>query len=118
MTPLDKTLRRALHIDGVDYVVTLTPEALKLTRKGRRLGMELRWVDITSGETALAVALQASVGRFDPTAQSKQGKARHGLEATDGEKLAAPRPRNSRRALLPKRSPRKKGSRLPKCSPR
>lgn len=42
MTPLDKTLRRALHIDGVDYVVTLTPEALKLTRKGRRLGIELR----------------------------------------------------------------------------
>jgi hypothetical protein len=66
MTPLDKTLKRLLSIQGVEYVVTLSPEAVKLTRKGKRLGMELRWLDITSGESALAVALRASVGRFDP----------------------------------------------------
>lgn len=66
MTPLDKVLKRSLNIKGVDYVVTLSPEALKLTRKGRRLGMELKWTEITSGESALAVALHASIGRFDP----------------------------------------------------
>jgi|HubBroStandDraft_4_1064222.scaffolds.fasta_scaffold158946_2 hypothetical protein len=65
MTPLDKTLKRSLSIDGADYVVTLTPEAIKLTRKGKRLGIQLKWTDITSGETALALALQASVGQFD-----------------------------------------------------
>lgn len=65
MTPLDKTLKRTLNIQGVDYVITLTPEVLKLTRKGRRLGMELKWADLTSGESALAVALHASVGRFE-----------------------------------------------------
>ena len=69
MTPLDKTLKRSLSIDGVDYVVTLTPEALKLTRKGRRIGMELKWADITSGESALAIALRASVGKFGPATE-------------------------------------------------
>ena len=56
MTPLDKTLKRSLSIDGADYVVTLTPEAIKLTRKGKRLGIQLKWTDITSGEAALAIA--------------------------------------------------------------
>jgi hypothetical protein len=65
MTPLDKTLKRALHIDGVDYVISVSPQALKITQKGKRLGLELKWTDIVSGESALAVALQASVGRLD-----------------------------------------------------
>jgi hypothetical protein len=65
MTPLDKTLKRSLAINGIDYVLTLTPDSLKLTRKGKRLGMELRWADIASGDSALAIALQASVGRLD-----------------------------------------------------
>jgi hypothetical protein len=65
MTPLDKTLKRSLTINGADYVITLSAETLKLTRKGKRLGLELRWYDITSGESALAVALHASIGRFD-----------------------------------------------------
>jgi hypothetical protein len=63
MTPLDKTLKRSLAIDGIDYVITLTPEGLKVTRKGRRLGIELKWTDITSGESALAAALQASLSQ-------------------------------------------------------
>ena len=70
MTPLDKILKRSLIIGGVDYVITLTPEVLKVTRKGRRLGIELKWADITSGESALALALQASIGRLEPDAKS------------------------------------------------
>jgi hypothetical protein len=64
MTPLDKSLKRVLKINGRDYVVTLTPDALKITEKGHRLGVELKWVDLVSGESALAVALRASVGKF------------------------------------------------------
>ena len=60
MTPLDKTLKRSLTIKGIDYVVTLSPDSIKLTRKGKRLGVELKWADITSGESALAVALRCS----------------------------------------------------------
>ncbi|HTB28006.1 MAG TPA: hypothetical protein VK715_03540 [Steroidobacteraceae bacterium] len=88
MTPLDKTLKRSLSVKGVDYVVTLSPETLKLTRKGRRIGLELKWADITSGESALAVALHASVGRFEPV-----------------EKAVLPRSRTSARGL-PKKRPR------------
>ncbi|MDP9084351.1 MAG: hypothetical protein M3N50_11375 [Pseudomonadota bacterium] len=51
LTPLDKILKRSLSIKGIDYVITLSPESIKLTRKGRRLGMELKSTDITSGES-------------------------------------------------------------------
>jgi hypothetical protein len=70
MTPLDKILKRSLVIGGVDYVITLTPQALKLTRKGKRLGVDLKWADIASGESALALALQASLGRLEPDAKT------------------------------------------------
>jgi hypothetical protein len=45
-------------------VITLTPDALKITQKGHRLGVELKWLDLVSGESALAVALHASIGKF------------------------------------------------------
>jgi hypothetical protein len=71
VTPLDKPLKRALRIRGHDYVVTLTSDALKLTQKAHRLGMELKWADIVSGESALAVALNASLGKFQHEAARK-----------------------------------------------
>jgi hypothetical protein len=76
MTPLDKSLKRLLNLNGRDYVVTLTPDALKVTEKGRRLGLELKWADIISGESALAVALHASLGKFqdDPPAARNRKK--------------------------------------------
>ncbi len=80
MTPLDKTLKRAISIKGDDYVVTLTPEALKISRKGHRLGVELNWVDLVSGESALAVALHASVGRFEPPDGTRQRKSPSGVK--------------------------------------
>jgi hypothetical protein len=63
-TPLHSTLKRALTINGRDYVVTLTEAALKLTLKGKRNGVELPWAQLVNGEAALAVALHASVGAF------------------------------------------------------
>src|SRR6185503_12646958 len=42
-TKLDKTLRREILIDREPWVVTLTPAGIKLTRKGRRKGLELEW---------------------------------------------------------------------------
>jgi hypothetical protein len=47
------------------------------TEKGRRLGLELKWADIVSGEIALAVALHASLGNFNnaPKAASRDSKA-------------------------------------------
>jgi hypothetical protein len=64
MTPLQKTLKRALRIGERDYVLAISPEGLKLVPKGKRKGIELKWEDLVSGEAALATALRASVGRL------------------------------------------------------
>jgi hypothetical protein len=77
-TQLEKTIRRALSIKGRDYVISLSPESIKLTLKGHRLGIELRWADLVNGEAALATALQASVGKFteDKLPPPAKGKRR------------------------------------------
>ena len=75
-TPLEKPLKRELRIDGRAFILTISPEGLKLTLKGRRKGLELRWEALVSGEAALAVALNASVGQFTAEAAPRQGPAR------------------------------------------
>ena len=60
-TKLEKPLRREVNLGGEPWVVTITPRGLKLTRKGRRKGIELEWKDLVSGEAALAASLNASL---------------------------------------------------------
>ncbi len=62
-TKLDKPLRRELAIDGEPYMLTISPEGLKLVPKGKRKGLELAWQALVSGEAALATALNASLAR-------------------------------------------------------
>jgi hypothetical protein len=64
MTPLDKPLKRALKLKKQDYVLTIDRGGFKLTKKGRRKGIEVAWVDLVSGEAAMAVALNASLGKL------------------------------------------------------
>jgi hypothetical protein len=61
-TKLSKQLKREIEVDGKPYMVTLSPEGLKLTEKGKRLGKELTWKDIVGGDAALSSALSASLG--------------------------------------------------------
>jgi hypothetical protein len=61
MTKLEKELKREIVIDDKPYVVTISPQGLKLTEKGRRKGQELSWRDLVSGDAALSTALNASV---------------------------------------------------------
>jgi hypothetical protein len=104
MTPLEKTLKRALRIDGRDYVVTLTPDALKMTEKGHRLGLELPWADLISGDSALAIALQASVGRFQsgslPATSIPGSRAKSATtpRAATARRLASKKRRSTRRS--------------------
>lgn len=63
-TKLEKPLRREIAIDRNAYIVTLSPEGLKLTEKGKRKGVEIAWVDLVSGQAALASALNASLERL------------------------------------------------------
>ena len=98
MTPLHSTLKRALTIDGREYVLTWTQDALKLTLKGKRNGVELPWAQLVNGEAALAVALHASLGAF----AAKPREAAPALRA-------APAAVNARSAKKPKRkSPARK----------
>jgi hypothetical protein len=84
-TKLDRPLRRAITIDREPWVVTITPTGLKLTRKGRRIGVELDWKGLASGEAALAAALNASVRpRSRPSRSSEPRGSR-----------SAPRPRRT-----------------------
>ena len=63
-TRLAKPLRREITIKRTNYIVTIAPEGLKLTEKGRRKGIELAWIDIVNGQAALATALNASLERM------------------------------------------------------
>src|SRR5262249_37769497 len=63
-TPLNQTLRRQNNVNGHDHNGTLAPDGVKHTLQGKRKGLELTWNDRVTGDAALAVALNASVGRF------------------------------------------------------
>jgi hypothetical protein len=98
-TPLEKELRRALKIKGADYVLTISPQGLKLTLKRKRNGLELNWSDLVDGEAALVTALNASLGHLDTsvadgnvTRNSSSGRQEEG-SPTRGEPQRVPKPR-------------------------
>jgi hypothetical protein len=62
-TKLDKALKRELVIGDETYILTIDPQGLKLTVKGRRKGQELAWQAFVNGDAALAVALNASLAQ-------------------------------------------------------
>jgi hypothetical protein len=51
-TKLNKQLKREIEVDGKPYMVALSPEGLKLTEKGKRLGKELTWKELLGGDAA------------------------------------------------------------------
>lgn len=63
-TRLEKPLRREITVERHSYIVTISPERLKLTVKGKRKGIELAWSDLVSGQAALTTALNASLERM------------------------------------------------------
>jgi hypothetical protein len=60
-TPLDRSIKRELELDGTRYTVTISPEGIKVTEKGKRKGQEITWRDIISGDAALRRDLKLSV---------------------------------------------------------
>ena len=96
---LDHQLKRELSILGRPYTLTLSPQGLSLAPKGRRKGYDLAWVDLVSGDAALAVALNASLARrpqgragADETAASDTTQAK--------ERETARRQASARKAFL------------------
>ena len=64
MTKLDKPLRREIRIKGQAHVVTIDPTGFKLTRKGRRKGIEIEWNALANGDAAMTAALNASLAQL------------------------------------------------------
>ncbi|HEX6397247.1 MAG TPA: hypothetical protein VFZ95_07480 [Steroidobacteraceae bacterium] len=64
MTKLDKPLKREVKVKKDSFVLTIDPDGLKLTKKGRRKGVEIAWAALVNGDAAMAAALNASIGRL------------------------------------------------------
>lgn len=60
-TKLDKVLKREIEIDGQSYIAALSPEGIKVTKKGFRKGNEISWRSIVSGDAQLNEDLNNSV---------------------------------------------------------
>jgi hypothetical protein len=90
-TLLDKTLKREVRIGDRAYILAISPLALRLTPKGKRKGLELNWEALVSGDAALAVALNASIGKLSAEAPRREAAA-HGAGVgarTDGPEKAS-----------------------------
>ena len=55
-TKLNKQLKREIEVDGKPYMITLSPEGVKLTEKGKRLGREHSWKELLDGGGAAPTA--------------------------------------------------------------
>ena len=94
-TKLDGQLKRELSILGKPYTLTLSPAGLNLAPKGRRKGYELAWVDLVSGDAALATALNASLAR-GPNPEPLQAKRGSANPTARGTKRSRQTPKKSR----------------------
>jgi len=48
-TKLEKSIKREIELDGQAYMVTISPEGVKLTQKGYRKGREMTWRRLWEG---------------------------------------------------------------------
>lgn len=60
-TKLDKPLKREIAVNGVAFMVTLSPEGIKVVEKGKRKGTELAWEQVIRGDVTLTQDLKDSV---------------------------------------------------------
>lgn len=65
-TKLDKTIKRELAHKGEVFTVAISPEGIKVTRKGARKGHELSWDSIISGDAELYRDMKISIDAMKP----------------------------------------------------
>lgn len=70
---LEKAIKRELDVDGEPYMVTISPEGVRIVPKGRRKGHEISWQTILSGDAELTQQLKISL---DATADEEDGAGR------------------------------------------
>jgi len=74
-TKLDKLLKREIDIDGKPYMVTLSPDGVKLTEKGKRKGQGASWKGLVNGEAA--TDLTWTTGSSDSDSESESAASEH-----------------------------------------
>ncbi|MBA3560611.1 MAG: hypothetical protein H0W30_18675 [Gemmatimonadaceae bacterium] len=79
-TKLDKTIKREIEIDGQAYMITISPEGVKLTQKGFRKGQEVSWKEILGG----GKSPQADSADSGDRASSDRGASGMGSRETGG----------------------------------
>ena len=72
VTKLDRPLKREILVDGAPYTLTITADGFVLALKGRRKGYTLSWIDLVSGDAALATALNATLSMAPPAAKKHE----------------------------------------------
>lgn len=75
-TKLDKQLKREIDVEGKAYMLTLSPEGLKVTEKGKRKGHEVSWKSLVNGHSEHSGGLSASAeegaeGHEEPEVQDQ-----------------------------------------------
>jgi hypothetical protein len=70
-TKLDKLLKREIDIDGKPYMVTLSPDGVKLTEKGKRKGQGVSWKGLVNGESATALSLTGGPTESEPESETE-----------------------------------------------
>ena len=76
-TRLDKTIKRELDLGGQLYMVSMSPEGVRIVPKGKRKGHEMSWETLLSGDAELRRDLNMSLDVFDAL-REREGD---GLEA-------------------------------------
>ena len=70
---LDKAIKRELDLDGELFMVTISPEGVRIVPKGHRKGHEISWRTILSGDAELTQQLKISL---DALSDSPDGAGR------------------------------------------
>jgi hypothetical protein len=76
-TKLDKLLKREIDIDGKAYMVTLSPDGVKLTEKGKRKGQGVSWKGLVNGESATALSLTSGSSDSESESESESAGSEH-----------------------------------------
>ena len=71
-TRLDKTIKRELELGGQLYMVSMSPEGVRIVPKGKRKGHEISWETLLSGDAELRRDLNMSLDVYDALGQSEE----------------------------------------------
>ena len=76
-TKLDKLLKREIDIDGKPYMVSLSPDGVKLTEKGKRKGLGVSWKGLANGESATALSLTGGSSESESDSSESESAEEH-----------------------------------------